>query len=101
MIDTQIEIVGWRYEVYSETLETWRAVTTFTQTAPEIRERIPRMRALTPLVAVDAVITATRQTDDETETDHQRHTATESERHERTVAAARDGHVGDHVEEHE
>lgn len=97
-----IEIVGWRYEVYSETLDTWREITTFTQTGPEICERVPRLRGLTPLVAYnDTVLAATRQPDKETTTDHQGDTVSESDRRTRAVTVARNGHAGDHGEDHD
>jgi hypothetical protein len=101
MTGTQIEIVGWRYEVYSEMLDTWRTVTTFTQTGPEIRNRVPRIRGLTPLVAYNTVIAATRQPADAAATDGRRRTAEAIDRRPHAVVAARNGHAGDQGEDHE
>lgn len=103
MTGDQIEIVGWKYEVYSETLETWRTVTTFTRTAPEIRERARRIRRLTPLVAVDDIIgrSLTRQIDTVTDTDRRKVTTEASDRHTRGVAVARNGYAGDSDEDHD
>lgn len=100
MIDDQIEIVGWRYEVYSARLDRWEPVTTFTQTAPEIRQRAPRIRRLTPLVAYDAVI-ATQQPDTEISTDRHDHTADGSTHRKHTVAVARNGHADEADEAHD
>jgi hypothetical protein len=103
MTGEQIEIVGWRYEVYSEMLDTWTAVTTFTQTAPEICERAGQVRGLTPLVAYDETIARNpkRRPADSIDTDRRSDTAKAAAQRTRTLATTRNGHEVDPGDDHD
>jgi hypothetical protein len=103
MTGEQIEIVGWRYEVYSEMLDTWTAVTTFTQTAPEICERAGQVRRLTPLVAYNEIIARStkRRPADSTDSDRWSDTAKAATQRTRTLATARNGHEVDPDDDHD
>jgi hypothetical protein len=95
----RVDIIGWRYESYSEQVDTWTTEITLDsdRTAAELRNQNGHIRNLTPLVQFDDVATTL---DDVVQTDGSNTTASnrlntdeEIAHRKRALASVRSGHA--------